>query len=101
MTETRSYPPTIIPTIIAICMLLGTVPKFFPYGYYTLLRFVVCGTGAYVAYWLLVEEKRHIGFLSILIAVLFNPFIPIYLYKELWIGIDLLVAIFLALRFLF
>jgi len=90
----KHFPPTTIPAIISILMLFAGIPKFFPYGYYTLLRLVVCGTGGYIAYFAFEEEKRFIGFLSVLVALLFNPIIPIHLAKDAWIVIDFITAIF-------
>jgi len=78
-------------------MLFAGIPKFFPYGYYTLLRLIVCGTSGYIAYFAFEEEKRFIGVLSILVAILFNPIIPIHLAKDAWIIIDFITAIFFAI----
>ena len=55
-----------------------------PYGFFTLLRFVVFATTAYIA-WMAYEQQKEkwiwiFGFL----AVLFNPFFPIYLNRDLW-----------------
>ncbi|MBA7475937.1 hypothetical protein ES705_08742 [subsurface metagenome] len=64
-----------------------------PYSYYIILRIITCGVslcGIWYAYrvrkflWLWVFSA---------IAVLFNPIIPIYLKKDVWIGIDLAVII--------
>ena len=93
----KQFPPTTIPTLISILMLFAGIPKFFPYGYYTLLRFVVCGTGGYIAYFAFEEEKRFIGFLSILVALLFNPIIPIHLAKDAWVVIDFITTIFFTI----
>jgi len=93
----KHFPPTTIPVLISILMLFAGIPKFFPYGYYTLLRFVVCGTGGYIAYFAFEEEKRFIGFLSILVALLFNPIIPIHLAKDVWVVIDFITTIFFAI----
>jgi len=40
--------PHLIPAIIAALILLGALAPW-PYGYYQLLRFVVCGVAVYVA----------------------------------------------------
>lgn len=74
-------------------MLFFAIPPGWPYGYYTLLRLVVCGTSTYVA--IKAKETKQnfwmwgMGF----IAVLFNPLIPIHLDKGLWTIIDLVVAV--------
>ncbi len=61
----------------------------------TLLRFVVCGVSAYGAYFPV--ELKKVGWAWILgiIAVLFNPIIPIYLNREIWVIIDVGVAVLL------
>ena len=84
-------------TIISIAMLLAGIPKFFPYGYYTLLRLVVCGTSCCIAYAAFSAEKKSIGVPSILVAVLFNPMIPIHLDKDMWVVLDIIVAIFFVI----
>ena len=71
------------------------------YGFFTLLRFVVFTSAAYVA-WVAYEEQKEkwVWFLGF-IAILFNPFIPIHLTREIWLPIDfatgvaLIISIFL------
>jgi len=60
-----------------------------PYGYYQLLRFFVCGIGAYGAYHS--YKQKEVGWAWILgiIALLFNPFIKFYLGKDTWKLLDL------------
>jgi len=82
-------------TLLLICaglLLLGL--SNFPIGFYTLLRIAVTiGSIAVVV----TEYKRGIGFWVFsfgLIAILFNPIIPIHLNdKDIWIPIDIVVAI--------
>ena len=97
MENKKQFPPTTIPTIISIAMLLAGMPDFFPYGFYTLLRLVVCGTSGYIAFFAFEEEKTVIAFISGFIALLFNPLIPVHLNKELWVIIDFIVATYLFL----
>ena len=68
-----------------------------PYGFFTLLRFVVFAISVYVA-WMSYETKKEkwvwiFGFL----AVLFNPFIVIHLNREAWSVIDFIVGIFMII----
>lgn len=97
MTGKKKFPPMTIPAIVSIVMLFAGIPKFFPYGYYTLLRFVVCGTAAYVVFFSLEEEKKYITFPAGFLAILFNPIIPIHLSKEAWVIIDFVTAVFFAI----
>jgi hypothetical protein len=86
-----------IPIIISIIFLSLAILARFPYGFYTLLRLIVCGTTAYLA-WLAYECKKQSWVWSFgFIAVLFNPLIPIHLDIALWRIIDLMVAVFLAI----
>ncbi len=85
--------PTLIPSAISIIMLLLAIPPIWPYGYYTLLRLVVCGTSAFIAYTAHTLNKQVLTYTLGFIALLFNPLIPIHLDKELWSVIDLIAAI--------
>jgi hypothetical protein len=63
-------------------------------GYYTFLRIVVTIGAVIVVYQ---DYKNRIGFWVIafgIIAILFNPIYPIYLYnKSVWLVIDVVAAI--------
>lgn len=67
-----------------------------PIGYYTFLRIVVCLSSSVIAYGCYSREKK-INFGAALfgvIALLFNPIIPVYLQnKEIWTVIDIISAI--------
>ena len=65
-----------------------------PYGYYNLLRLVVTissGISSFNAY---EDEKVGVAIIFAIICLLFNPIFPIYLDKNMWIPIDILVSIF-------
>lgn len=84
-----------IALLIAAAFLLVALFDGWPYGFFTLLRFVVFASTAYVA-WMAYEQQKEkwiwiFGFL----AVLFNPFFPIYLNRDLWSIIDLATGLFL------
>ena len=84
--------PHFIPTIItAVMLLLALAP--WPYGYYQLLRFVVCGAAAYVAFMAYNWQKIWAVWLFGFIAVLFNPLIPVHLSREAWQPIDIICVI--------
>ncbi len=84
--------PHLIPSVIAaVMLLLALVP--WPYGYYQLLRFVVCGTAGYVAFVAYNWKKIWAIWLFGFIAVLFNPLIPIHFSREVWRPIDAICGI--------
>ena len=78
-----------IPTAV---LFVGVLPL--PIGYYTLLRLVVTAAAAYIAYDTFQNDKQS-GWIWVFgfVAILFNPLIPIYLDKEIWMVIDFVVAI--------
>lgn len=79
--------------LITFIFLLGALIEL-PYGYYTLLRFLVCGVSGYTAYIALELNKKSWVWIFGIIALLFNPLIPIYLDKGTWQIIDIITAIF-------
>jgi hypothetical protein len=87
---------TKIPAIIAITFLLLS---FFDwaYGYYTFLRIITTGALVYYAYHLISIKRQGFWLWAmILVAILFNPFIPVYIRdKSIWGIIDIITAIFL------
>ena len=66
-----------------------------PYGFFTLLRFVVFASSAYVAWMAYEAHKEKWVWIFGFLAVLFNPFIVIHLNRGVWGVIDLIVGIFM------
>lgn len=82
-------------TIAAIILFLALLDGW-QYGFFTILRFVVFSATAYVAWMAYEEHKEKWVWIMGSIAVLFNPFIPIYLTREVWMPIDFITALFLV-----
>lgn len=76
---------------ISVFMLFLAIPKL-PYGYYTLLRWVVTISALFSAW--VVHDSEHTFWVFLMggIAILFNPIIPVHLTKDIWVIIDLIVA---------
>jgi len=74
---------------------------YWPVEYYTFLRIIICVGALFVA---MAMNKKQLHWIVIfaIIAMLFNPIFPIYLYvKAYWIPIDIFTAIlFLLIAFL-
>ena len=85
----------LVPTAL---LLLALLP--FPYGFYTVLRLVVCSTAVLLTY----DEYRLCGRVSgwaIVLAgfvLLFNPLIPIHLTREIWAPIDVATGVLLIVH---
>jgi hypothetical protein len=83
--------PLLIPGCIAAAMLLAAVLPW-PYGYYQLLRVVICGVGGYFAYTAHTWGKTWAVWVFGVIAVLFNPLLLVHLTREIWAVIDVVCA---------
>ena len=79
----------------AISALIGLFPM--PYVGYMLVK-VGVAAGCLIALWT-ISKKNFLGLSSsvwlVLIAVLYNPIMPIFLTREIWIVADIFVAIIL------
>lgn len=81
--------------LVAALMMCAAVVPTLPYGYYTLLRFTVCGSAAYAAFKLKDRPSLKGHLIPLLIvAVLFNPLIPANLTPLIWLVIDLAGAVY-------
>lgn len=73
---------------------LAVIPMW-PYGYYTFLRLVICGVAVYGAYFFKKHSMLDNHFVPlVLIAIFFNPLVPVHLSRELWLPIDLAGAVY-------
>jgi hypothetical protein len=84
--------PHLIPATTATIMLLLALAPLH-YGYYQLLRLIVCGAALYVSFASFNLQKMWVVWLFCFIAILFNPLIPIHLSREIWQSIDVICAI--------
>ena len=82
--------------ILGVLMLIAVGDN--PYGYYQFLRITTLIIALFIAYVVYSsdEENKAVWFF-VAVAILFNPFLPIYLDKSLWVIIDILVAVVLPI----
>ena len=78
---------------VAIVALVAAVPSIWPYGYYVLLRLVVTGVAIFGIVVLRGGGPADLVGLGV-VALLFNPIIPVHLPKVAWVFIDLSVAVY-------
>ncbi len=78
--------------IVAILMLFWALDRH-QTGYFTILRFLVTITAAWSLWVALSIEKMYWVWIMGGAAILFNPVIPIYLNRDTWAIIDILMAI--------
>ncbi len=80
-------------SIIAGAMLLLAIPSIWPYGFYQLLRWIVCSIGLFNAYTAHEQGLKWWAVTMVFVAILFNPIAPITFAKEVWMVFDFVVAI--------
>lgn len=78
-----------IPQAIAGAMLLWALYPDNPYGYYVLLRWIVCPCFAYTAAQALMKQKMNWVWILGVTAAIYNPLIPLHLDRELWSVLNL------------
>lgn len=85
------------PAVIAAVMLLLAAFFAWPYGYYGLLRWVVCVASTFIAYHAWHSRCQSWMWVMGLIAVVFNPIVPVRLDRDTWRMFDLLAVIVLPI----
>ena len=66
-----------------------------PYGYFTIVRVATTIVSVYLAYNYYTNNKKELAIAFAIIAVLFQPFIKFALGREIWLVVDVIVAILL------
>jgi hypothetical protein len=95
MKENRQMimPRAIIPVMI-VMLGIALLPIRW-YGYYILLKLVVCGGCAFLAANAYDDGRKHLVWFMGWLAVLYNPIIRFPLGRELWMVINILTIIVL------
>ncbi|MEW6738785.1 MAG: DUF6804 family protein [Nitrospirota bacterium] len=96
----KYFTPSTITRLIASLLLLWALDRH-AYGYYQILRWVVCGVGAYSTFVAMELEKISWAWALGITAVVFNPIIPIHLNRDTWAIIDIAAAILFVLSTFF
>jgi hypothetical protein len=73
--------------IAAIILLWALLPN--PYGFCMLVRLGVCG---YAGYRYAQHDLSGLAWLFGVITVAYNPLLPVYLTREIWMPVDLFTA---------
>ncbi len=87
----------IIASILPSIFLLSAILDGLPYSFFTLLKLIVFFTNIYLV-WLALVSKKHLWvWVYGLIVIVFNPIIPLYFERDIWIIIDVLTAFLLII----
>jgi hypothetical protein len=81
--------------ICIICAAVAIIGCFeMPIGYYTFLRIILTIGAVLIILKEIQKDVNLLGIAFIIVAVLFNPIVPIYLYqKSFWMPIDLVTGV--------
>lgn len=86
-----------MPQIVAILLLLWALNPENPYGYYVLLRFVLCCICAFLAFRALKSGNDTWAWILGATAVIYNPIIRIHLTREIWSMVNIATVVELAI----
>jgi len=97
---TKSGLPIVLWIVPAILLVVAILPL--PYGYYTFTRVVVCLACIVLAYSAYEPSGAPMvwAVAFVLIAILFNPIIPIHLKKQTWAYLDVGAAVIILFHML-
>lgn len=80
------------PLIASAFLFIALVPDL-PYGYFQILRWVVCGASCLGAFMAMEKDSKGWLWTMVGMAILFNPILPIRLGRETWQVLDLVGGI--------
>lgn len=82
-----------LPALISAALLVAAVFGRWPYGFYMLMRLVVCGCSAFLA--VKANGTRNVLWTWVMagVAVLFNPVLPLRMHRGDWQIVDTVAAI--------
>ena len=82
-----------VPAVTSIVFLAFAVLGSWPYGFYTLLRLVVCGSAVYLAVQFNSRSDGVWIWVMAGVALLFNPVVPVGLTRDTWVLLDVATAV--------
>jgi hypothetical protein len=86
----------IIASIIMLIVAYSTT-ELLSNGFYQVLRFLVCSTTAYYSYKSFKIEHKIWGWIFAIMAVFFNPVLPIHFDPESWCNLDKIATTYLSI----
>ena len=91
--------PKVLWIVPAVILIVAVFPL--PYGYYTFTRIITCLACAVLAYSAYQSRPPAFSWSAafVLLAVLFNPVIPIHLTRGVWMGLDVGAAAIILAHF--
>ena len=83
----RPFPVSVVLRLIAAGLLFWALGRH-RYGYFQVLRLLVCGAGLYSAAVAWRYARQNWAWFFVAVAVLFNPFVLVHLERGTWRAVD-------------
>jgi hypothetical protein len=94
MDSLKNQLKTYMPYLLGIASLMSFIAiSDFPYGYYTLLRLVLFSIGTLYLIFFRNLKLPIVDILVFVVVLMWNPIIPVYLTKEIWTALNIMVSI--------
>jgi Family of unknown function (DUF6804) len=85
------------PLLLASALLIGSSLFVWPHYYYVAMRIIVCGATVYLIWYCSRTRHRLWALVMAIVAIFFNPFVPIRFSQNPWHAIELVAALLLAI----
>lgn len=86
---------------IVLIILLGLCLLDMPYWYFVFVRFVTAVSCAYRWFRAYENEKIALVWIFAWIAILFQPFLKIHLWRLVWNIVDIVLAVFILIMIIY
>ncbi len=94
MDSLKNQLKTYMPYLLGIASLMSFIAiSDLPYGYYTLLRLVLFSIGTLYLIFFRNLKLPIVDILVFVVVLIWNPIIPVYLTKEIWTALNIMVSI--------
>lgn len=94
MDSLKNQLKTYMPWLLGIASLMSFIAiSDLPYGFYTLLRLVLFSVGTLYLIFFRNVKLPIVDILVFVVVLIWNPIIPVYLTKEIWTALNVMVSI--------
>lgn len=76
--------PQIVVGVVAIAVAIALIPTM-PYGYYRMMRWVVCAACAWLALYSVRSKSEAWAWTWGVLAGIYNPIVPVAATRDLWV----------------
>ena len=90
---------TIAVRVVCIAMLLWALRPHNAYGYYVLLRWVLCASLAFLAVRSHAENRNGWVWLFAVAAALYNPILRVHLGRDIWLMVNAATIVLVLISF--